>query len=95
MENPLVAKIWEAKLADVKPQGELPPEAGKDASEEEKTKAREAREEVRKAHKADVEAFAAGNELLHQIVDLALLGNGMLKGKALADFIARSYSLIQ
>ena len=95
MENPLVAKIWEAKLADVKPQGELPPEAGKDASEEEKTKAREAREEVRKAHKADVEAFAAGNEILHQIVDLALLGNGMLKGKALADFIARSYSLIQ
>ncbi len=95
MENPLVAKIWEAKLAEVKPQGELPPEAGKDASEEEKTKAREAREEVRKAHKADVEAFAAGNEILHQIVDLALLGNGMLKGKALADFIARSYSLIQ
>ena len=94
MENPLVAKIWEAKLADVKPQGELPPEAGKDASEEEKTKAREAREEVRKAHKADVEAFAAGNEILHQIVDLALLGNGMLKGKALADFIARSQKVV-
>ncbi len=34
--------------------------------------------------------FASSNELLHQIVDLALLGNGMLKGKALADFIARS-----
>ena len=95
MENPLVAKIWESKLADVKPQGELPPEAPKDASEEEKTKAREAREEVRKAHKADVEAFAAGNEILHQIVDLALLGNGMLKGKALADFIARSYSILK
>jgi len=94
MENPLVAKIWEAKLADVKPQGELPPEAPKDASEEEKTKAREAREEVRKAHKADVEAFAAGNEILHQIVDLALLGNGMLKGKALADFIARSQKVV-
>jgi len=94
MENPLVAKIWEAKLAEVKPQGELPPEAGKDASEEEKTKAREAREEVRKAHKADVEAFAAGNEILHQIVDLALLGNGMLKGKALADFIARSQKVV-
>ena len=94
MENPLVAKIWEAKLAEVKPQGELPPEAGKDASEEEKTKAREAREEVRKAHKADVEAFADRNEILHQIVDLALLGNGMLKGKALADFIARSQKVV-
>ena len=95
MENPLVAKIWDAKLADVKPQGELPPEAGKDASEEEKTKAREAREEVRRAHKADVEAFASGNEILHQIVDLALLANGMLKGKALADFIARSQKVVQ
>ena len=95
MENPLVAKIWDAKLADVRPQGELPPEAGKDASEEEKTKAREAREEVRKAHRADVESFASGNEMLHQIVDLALLANGMLKGKALADFIARSQKVVQ
>ena len=94
MENPLVARIWDAKLADVKPQGELPPEAGKDASEEEKTKAREAREEVRKAHRADVEAFASGNEMLHQIVDLALLANGMLKGKALAEFIARSQKVV-
>ncbi len=33
-------------------------------------------------------------ELLHQVVDLALLGNGMLKGKALADFIARSEKLL-
>ena len=32
--------------------------------------------------------------LLHQVVDLALLGNGMLKGKALADFIARSEKLL-
>lgn len=34
------------------------------------------------------------NELLHQIVDLALLENGMLKGKALSDFISRSQSLL-
>jgi len=95
MENPLVAKIWASKLSDVKPQAELPAEAPSDASEEEKTKAREAREAVRKAHRADVEAFASNNQLLHQIVDLALLGNGMLKGKSLSDFIARSYSLIK
>jgi molecular chaperone HtpG len=94
MENPLVAKIWDAKQADVKPQGELPAEAPSDASDEEKTKAREAREAVRKAHRADVEAFAAGNEILHQIVDLALLGNGMLKGKALSEFIARSQKVV-
>jgi molecular chaperone HtpG len=39
--------------------------------------------------------FAKDNELLHQVVDLALLGNGMLKGKALSDFIARSEKLLQ
>ncbi len=33
-------------------------------------------------------------ELLHQVVDLALLSNGMLKGKALAEFIARSEKLL-
>ena len=38
--------------------------------------------------------FAKENELLKQVVDLALLGNGMLKGKALADFIARSEKLL-
>ena len=39
--------------------------------------------------------FAQQNELLRQVVDLALLGNGLLKGKALADFIARSEKLLQ
>ena len=94
MENPLVARIWDAKQTGVAPQAELPAEAPSDASDEEKTKAREAREAVRKAHRADVESFAQGNELLHQLVDLALLGNGMLKGKALADFIARSQKVV-
>ena len=35
------------------------------------------------------------SELLHQVVDLALLSNGMLKGKALADFISRSEQLLK
>ena len=34
-------------------------------------------------------------ELLSQVVDLALLSNGMLKGKALADFIQRSENLLK
>ncbi len=34
-------------------------------------------------------------ELLHQVVDLALLSNGLLKGKALADFISRSEELLK
>ncbi|MFR9524199.1 MAG: molecular chaperone HtpG [Rikenellaceae bacterium] len=35
------------------------------------------------------------NKLVNQIIDLALLSNGMLKGKKLADFIQRSISLIE
>ena len=45
-------------------------------------------------HKAQLKTYADASESLHQIVDLALLANGMLKGKPLADFIARSYSLL-
>ena len=37
-----------------------------------------------------VEEFAKGNDLLKQLTDLALLSNGMLKGKSLSDFIART-----
>ena len=94
MENPLIGKILDAKAAGVAPQGELPPEAGKDASEDEKKAAQEARDAVRKAHKADIEAFAKDNDLLHQVIDLALLAKGMLKGKALSDFIARSQKVV-
>ena len=36
-----------------------------------------------------------GNDLVRQIIDLALLSNGMLKGKNLSDFIQRSISLIE
>ncbi len=35
------------------------------------------------------------NRLVKQIIDLALLSNGMLKGKSLSDFIQRSISLIE
>ena len=35
------------------------------------------------------------NKLVRQIIDLALLSNGMLKGKSLSDFIQRSISLIE
>ena len=37
-----------------------------------------------------VEEFAKGSDLLKQITDMALLSNGLLKGKALSDFITRT-----
>jgi hypothetical protein len=94
MENPLISKIVEEEKATVKPQSELPAEAAKDASEEEKKAANDARQAIIDAHKEEVETFAKGNDLLKQVVDLALLGNGMLKGKALSDFISRSQKVI-
>ncbi len=39
--------------------------------------------------------FASKNEIIHQIIDLALLENGMLKGKGLSKFIKRSLDLIK
>ena len=38
--------------------------------------------------------YAAGNNVVHQLIDLALLQNGMLKGEALNNFVKRSIELI-
>ena len=43
-----------------------------------------------KENKDKVEEYASGSDMLKQVTDLALLANGLLKGKALSDFIARS-----
>ena len=47
-----------------------------------------------KENKEKIEEYAEGSELLKQVTDLALLANGMLKGKPLADFIARSEKVV-
>ncbi len=39
--------------------------------------------------------YAKGNNIVHQLIDLALLQNGMLKGEALDKFLKRSVDLIQ
>ena len=39
--------------------------------------------------------FAAENAIVHQLIDLALLQNGMLKGEALDRFLKRSVELIK
>ena len=94
MENPLVAKILSAKTAEVAP-AQVIPDAAEDASEEVKKAVVEAKEMAAASHKADVEAFAGSNDILRQVTDLALLANGMLKGKELSDFIARSAKVVE
>ncbi len=39
--------------------------------------------------------FAEGNDKVHQLIDLALLQNGMLKGEALAKFLKRSVEILK
>ena len=39
--------------------------------------------------------YAKGNDVVHQLIDLALLQNGMLKGEALDKFLKRSVDLIK
>jgi molecular chaperone HtpG len=39
--------------------------------------------------------YAQKNDLIHQLIDLALLQNGMLKGEALDKFLKRSVDLIK
>ena len=46
------------------------------------------------AAETGIASVTADNELLKQVTDLALLANGMLKGKALSDFIKRSEELL-
>ena len=94
MENPLVARIMEAKMAQVAP-AQVIPDAASDASEDVKRTVTEAQETAAAAHKSDLEAFAEENEILKQITDLALLSNGMLKGKELSEFIARSTKVVE
>ena len=51
--------------------------------------------ELQDKKKSIVAAYAKGNDVVHQLIDLALLQNGMLQGAALDKFLKRSISLIK
>lgn len=94
LENPVMAGIVSEAKSKITPMQELPAEPGKDASEDEKKRINDERQAIKDAHQAVVDEYAAGNDILKQVIDLALLSNGLLKGKALSDFIARSEKVI-
>ncbi|MEA4949658.1 MAG: molecular chaperone HtpG, partial [Petrimonas sp.] len=50
--------------------------------------------EVKDKSKEETTAFASENARLKQVIDLALLSNGMLRGEALSNFIKRSVELL-
>ncbi len=50
--------------------------------------------ETRERQNKIVADYAAGQPVVKQLIDLALLGNGLLRGEALNEFIKRSVSLL-
>lgn len=70
---------------------------GKGVPEDKKTdlKANEDKAaELRKKKDEIISKYAAGNDTVKQLIDIALLGNGLLKGEALSNFLKRSVSLL-
>lgn len=62
-----------------------------------KTKTLELEKEVgvlREKMSKEISEYAAAQPLVKQLIDLALLGNGLLKGAQLSDFIRRSVELL-
>ena len=52
-------------------------------------------QEQREKKEQIIKKNAEGNQVVHQLIDLALLQNGMLKGASLDSFIKRSVELIK
>ncbi len=69
---------------------EITPEEKKDVEDTEKT----INDEREKKNKILAD-YAKGNKVVQQLIDLALLQNGMLKGEALDKFLKRSVELIE
>ena len=60
-----------------------------------KAEAEKAVQEQKDKKHAVLADYAQKNDLIHQLIDLALLQNGMLKGEALDKFLKRSVDLIK
>jgi len=60
-----------------------------------KSECEKAVEEQKQKKESVLSGFAADNDIVHQLIDLALLQNGMLKGEALDRFLKRSVDLIK
>ncbi len=69
-----------------------------EVTQEEKDDLKKCREDIQAENKKKndiLKEYADGNERVHQLIDLALLQNGMLRGEALTKFVKRSVSMIK
>ncbi len=96
--KPIVSELkgQEARLAAIRQQqdkkkyDELTQE-----DKDQKAEAEKAVQEQKDKKQAVIADYAKGNSIVHQLIDLALLQNGMLKGEALDKFLKRSVDLIK
>ena len=96
--KPIVSELkgQEARLAAIQQQQDK--KKYDELTQDDKDMKAEAEKAVQeqKDKKNDVlSGFAADNAVVHQLIDLALLQNGMLKGEALDKFLKRSVELIK
>ncbi len=95
--KPLYAdmKGWKARQADLREaQNKKKEEEITEAEKEDMTNTNKKISELRDEINQIFAGYASGNKKVSQLIDLALLGNGMLKGEALSNFIKRSVQLI-
>ena len=89
-------KGQEARLAAIR-QSQEKKKADELTQEEkdDKTNTEKAIQEQKDKKQQILAGFAQNNDIVHQLIDLALLQNGMLKGEALDRFLKRSIDLIK
>ena len=96
--KPIEAELkgQEARLAAIQQQQEKKkPEELTQDDKDMKTETEKAIQEQKDKKQSVLSGFAAENDIVHQLIDLALLQNGMLKGEALDKFLKRSVDLIK
>ena len=96
--KPIVAEIkgLEARLAVLRQeQGKKKPEEVTQAEKDDLQQTEKSVGEEKSKRSQVIADYAKGNSVVHQLIDLALLQNGMLKGAALDAFLKRSVDLIK
>ena len=95
--KPIVSEIkgQEARLAALhQSQDKKKPEEISQEEKDDLSNTQKAIDEQKSKKREVIAAYAKGNSIVHQLIDLALLQNGMLKGAALDAFLKRSVELI-
>ena len=89
-------KGQEARLAALNQQTDKKkPEEITQEEKDDKAATQKAIDEQKDKRQQLISDYAKGNDVVHQLIDLALLQNGMLKGAALDNFLRRSIDLIK